>query len=134
VPVVGHNPLGGWSVLLLLGALATEISLGLFTQDVDGIESGPLTYLISYDHADAARHWHGLVFDLILWLIGIHIAAILFYAVFKRDNLVGPMVTGRRRHAGDTLPEVRFAPAWRGFLIAAIAAGFAYWVSRGLRF
>src|SRR5687768_2369014 len=28
--VVGHNPLGGWSVLLLLGLLATQVALGLF--------------------------------------------------------------------------------------------------------
>jgi hypothetical protein len=29
--------------------------VGLFTQDVDGLESGPLTYLVSCDTADAAR-------------------------------------------------------------------------------
>jgi cytochrome b len=129
-PVVGHNPLGGWSVLVLLGLLIAELSFGLFTQDVDGIESGPLARYVSYDTADAARHWHGLIFDLLLWMIGIHVAAILFYWLVKRDNLVGPMLTGRKRMAGEP-PAVTFAPLWRVAAVALIAAGVVFWLSRG---
>ena len=33
---------------VLLGLLSAQTLVGLFTQDIDGIESGPLTYLVSY--------------------------------------------------------------------------------------
>lgn len=95
-PVVGHNALGGWSVVVLLSLLAIQVGLGLFAQDTDGIVSGPLTHYVSYDAADTARDWHELVFNILLVFIGLHLAAILFYAVVKRDNLVAD---DRRRQA-----------------------------------
>ena len=91
---VGHNPLGALSVLLLLGLMIFEVVLGLFTQDVDGIEAGPLAVYVSYERADWARGWHDFFFDAILVTVAIHVAAILFYLVVKRDNLIGPMITG----------------------------------------
>ncbi|MFX8864379.1 hypothetical protein ABTM79_19750, partial [Acinetobacter baumannii] len=36
-PSVGHNPLGGWSVIALLSLIVAEVGIGLFTQDTDGI-------------------------------------------------------------------------------------------------
>ena len=37
----GHNPLGGWSVVGMLGLLLLQVLLGFFSVDVDGLESGP---------------------------------------------------------------------------------------------
>ena len=129
-PVIGHNPLGALSVLALLGTLIAQVCLGLFTQDVDGIESGPLTYLVSYDTADAARHWHGLLFDALLWLVGIHMCAILLYLVVKRDNLVGPMISGHKRWPMSAPPNAD-TPAWRMIAGIVIAVAIAWWVSQG---
>jgi cytochrome b len=125
----GHNPVGALSVLILLGLMIAQVVIGLFTQDVDGIESGPLTYLVSYETADSARHWHGLLFNVLLGFIVLHLCAIAFYVLVKRDNLVGPMLTGRKRMADGEPP--RFAPWWRIAVGAAISAGLAYWVSLG---
>src|SRR5688572_22217569 len=47
--VMGHTPLGGWSVVALLLAMIVQVSLGLFATDIDGIESGPLSHLVSFD-------------------------------------------------------------------------------------
>jgi cytochrome b len=129
-PVVGHNPLGGWSALLLLGLLAVELVLGLFAQDTDGIESGPLTPYVSYEFADKARELHELGFNLLLGFIALHVAAILFYLLVKRDNLVGPMITGEKTMAGIASPPT-FAPWWRIAIGAVLAASFAWWVSLG---
>jgi cytochrome b len=127
---LGHNPIGGWSVLALLGLMLAEVAAGLFTQDTDGIESGPLTRLISYEQADAARGWHRLGFYLILAMVAVHVAAILFYLVVKRDNLVAPMITGRKAVDADE-PEPALAPAWR-IAAGALAAGLiAFWVAKG---
>lgn len=130
-PVVGHNPLGGWSVVALLGTVLAEVTIGLFVQDTDGIESGPLAKFVSYDTADQARHLHGLVFNLLLALIAIHVAAIAFYLLVKRENLVGPMLTGSRRFE-TAVAAPRFAPPWRILVGVALGLGLAWWVSLGL--
>lgn len=130
-PVVGHNPLGGWSVLLLLGLLSALSLTGLFTQDIDGLESGPLTPHVSYETAEAMRGWHDLAFDLLLAAIALHVAAILFYLLVRRDDLIGPMVSGRKTFGAD-VPPLKFAPVWRAFLLAAVSAAITYWISRGV--
>jgi len=129
--VPGHNPAGGWSVLAMLLVLAAQVGLGLFAVDVDGLESGPLSHLVSFDDGRIYAERHELVFNVLLALIGLHVAAVVFYLVYKRDNLVGPMITGVRRFAGEG-PTVGIAPAWRLLLCAALAGGLAWWVSKGL--
>lgn len=129
-PVVGHNPVGGWSVIFLLSLLAVQITAGLFAQDVDGLESGPLSYLVSYETADTAREVHHLSFNILLALVVAHIGAILFYWIVKRDNLIGPMLTGKRRFTADVAAPV-IAPLWRIAAVALPAAAFAYWISKG---
>jgi cytochrome b len=129
-PMVGHNPLGGWSVIALLGLLAAQVALGLFAQDVDGIESGPLSYLVSYDQADMAREWHELVFNVLLGVVALHIVAIVWYLAIKRDNLLVPMITGRKRF-GQPVDAPEHASPWRMAVCAALAAAFAWWVSLG---
>lgn len=129
---VGHNPLGALSVIALLGLMIAEVGFGLFAQDVDGEESGPLAQYVSYETADWARGWHSLLFNAILALVAVHVLAILFYLVIRRDNLVGPMVTGRKAFKTG-VSEPRMAPTWRIIVAAVIAAGAAWWASTGLK-
>lgn len=130
-PVVGHNPLGGWSVLALLGLLALQVSLGLFAQDTDGVASGPLNHLVSWDVAEAVTETHEVVFNLLLALIALHVAAIVYYRVFKGDDLLRPMLTGRRSYAGAVdLP--RIASGWHAAACAVVAAALALWLAYGL--
>lgn len=129
---VGHNPMGGWSVAALLALLVGEVGLGLFCVDVDGLEPGPLSRFISFDAGRTAAHWHHWLFYALLVLIGLHLCAIAFYAVVKRDNLVGPMVTGSRP-AREGVQPMTSAPLWRFLLAAVGAAALAVWIARGLR-
>jgi cytochrome b len=129
---VGHNPLGALSVLLLLGLMIAETGFGLFAEDVDGEESGALARFVSYETADWARGWHALLFNAILAVVALHVLAILFYLVVKRDNLVGPMVTGRKSYKQEVAPPLSARP-WRAIVAAVIAAALAWWVSRGLK-
>lgn len=128
---VGHNPLGALSVVALLAALVAQVVFGLFAVDVDGLESGPLSVHVSFDTGREFADWHETTFTVIQALVLLHLAAIAFYLVYKRDNLIGPMVTGWRRFAVD--PQVRAAPAWRALLGLALALAVAWWVSRGLK-
>jgi cytochrome b len=129
-PVTGHNPLGGWSVLLLLSLLLAELAFGLFAQDVDGIESGPLARYVSYDTADAARSWHGMLFNLLLAAIAFHVLAILFYLLVRRDDLIRPMIFGWRK-AGPGEDQPALVHPWRALACALPAAAIAWWVSLG---
>ena len=129
-PVAGHNPLGALSVVALLALLGADLVLGLVTQDVDGIESGPLNYLVSYATADAARHGHLLVFNLLLGVITLHLGAIGWYRVARRDNLVTPMIVGRKV-LPEGVPAPAMAPAWRAFACAGLGAALAWWLGAG---
>lgn len=128
----GHNPMGGWSVLAMLLSLVAQVSFGLFAVDVDGIESGPLSQYVSFDLGRQFAEWHEVSFNILLGLIALHLAAVVFYLVVKRDNLVGAMVTGRRLMASEP-KQIRFAPWWMALVGIAIAAGVAYVVMKGGR-
>jgi cytochrome b len=118
----GHNPLGGWSVVLMLLLLAVQVGLGLFATDEDGLVSGPLSHLVSYDSARILAHRHETVFIILACVIMLHIAAILYYRLVRRDDLITPMVTGRRAAAASG-EAMAGAPLWRLLLAVALAAG-----------
>lgn len=130
-PVVGHNPLGGWSVAAMLGALAAQVGLGLFAVDADGLESGPLARFVSFETGRAAAEAHEVVFFVLLGLIALHLAAVGVYAARGR-NLVGPMLTGRA-----TLPDGAEAPApakaasvIAGLALAGAVLALLLWLSK----
>lgn len=129
---VGHNPLGALSVAAILLSLAVQVTAGLFAVDVDGFESGPLSYLISFEQGRVAAKIHAINFTILQVLAALHVAAIVFYLVYKRTNLIGPMITGRRELATD--PQLRFAGWPQIIVVVAIAAASAFLLSKGLRF
>lgn len=122
VATFGHNPLGGWSALAMLLLLATQIGLGLFVSDEDGLNTGPLSHFVDYDSARTLAHRHETLFYILLGVIALHVAAILYYLLVKRDNLITPMVTGYRA-APESGEAMIGAPLWRFLVAAALAAG-----------
>ncbi|QHS10127.1 cytochrome b/b6 domain-containing protein [Sinimarinibacterium sp. NLF-5-8] len=120
---VGHNPLGALSVLALLAALASQTVSGLFAVDTDGIESGPLSAWVSFATGRAAAQWHGLSFDALLVLIALHVLAIAAYRLFKRQDLLTPMISGRAHLPAGAAVHLRFASAARALpgVVLAVA-------------
>lgn len=127
----GHNPAGALSVLAILTAIVTQVGTGLFSVDVDGIESGPLSDRVSFDTGRLFAEVHEKSFTVLQLLVVAHVAAVTFYLVYKRANLIAPMITGRKQFSAD--PGLQFAPLWRAALVAVIAAAFTWWVMKGLR-
>jgi cytochrome b len=114
---LGHNPLGGWSVLAMLLALFVQAATGLFAND-DIITEGPLFLWVSKPVSDWLSGIHRLNRVLIMALVATHLAAVLFYLVIKRENLIQPMLTGiKYRSSGETAP-----PAASIGLAAVVAA------------
>ena len=122
----GHNPLGGWMVLALLLLIAAQAATGLFATD-DIFNDGPLNRLVSNNLADTLTGWHHLIFNLLLGAAALHVLAVVLYLLVKRDNLVWPMVTGRKPGAGLHHVQIeRRVPGWRACVVAAISVA-AVW-------
>ncbi len=122
----GHNPMGGWSVVLLLALTAAIVGLGLFAVDTDGLESGPLASLVDYDTGRMASRWHGLSFDVLKGLVSLHLAAIGFYAIFKRENLIRAMIDGKKP-LDDRSAALQPARVW-ALLVGLVLGGGVAWL------
>jgi cytochrome b len=99
---VGHNPLGSLMVILMLALLAAQVGTGLFVTD-DIMYSGPYNPAVSSATADSLTGWHHRNFNLILAAVGLHVLAVLFYLRAKKQDLITPMVSGKK--AAAVVPE-----------------------------
>lgn len=108
---VGHNPAGGLAILALLG-LAVLITA-----------SGWAVY------NDAGGKWleegHEVAANLMLALVGAHIAGALISSWLHRENLVGAMIDGKKQGR----PDEGVRSAWRtvAALMLAVVLGFWWW-------
>jgi cytochrome b len=100
---VGHNAACGWMTVIILIVLAAAVGSGL----------------------QSAPEAHARVAWILLAVIALHLVAILAYAVFKRQNLVRPMITGRKRLPGATpAPRMMSQPL---ALVLLLIAGAVSW-------
>lgn len=105
----GHNPLGGLAVIGLL----TLVSATVFT----GVTR--------------AEDLHEVIAWTLLGLIGLHVAAVIAMSFLTRDNLIGAMITGRKKtthlpDAKDATPPARIAVPFA----IAVVAGSAFAATR----
>ena len=105
----GHNPLGVWSVLALLAACLVQAGSGLFSRD-DVASEGPLAALASETLVDRAGALHASGEAVLYVLIGLHVAAIVFYRLVKKENLLKAMITGGKRSFADPTERCAQAP------------------------
>ena len=126
----GHNPLGGWMVVALLTCLLVQTGTGLFSND-DVMTEGPLVKWISKDTSDFISGIHEANSKLLLALVALHVAAAIYYLVAKRDNLIRPMITGRKTPpAGETWPEPRPARLWLAAALIGVTGIAVYLLVR----
>lgn len=130
---VGHTPTGALSVFALLGILALQVATGLVADD-EIANTGPLLSLVSGRTSSLATGWHkGWGQWLVIGLALLHVSAVVFYLLKKRQNLVAPMLSGDKPLApgapasADGLKHRMLALA----LLAACAGCVAWLVSLG---
>ncbi|HOY24804.1 MAG TPA: cytochrome b/b6 domain-containing protein [Cellvibrio sp.] len=92
---LGHNPLGAVMVVILLVATLVQAITGLFTND-EIFNVGPLYAYISDELSLQLTSLHRQLFYWILGAIALHILAVIFHVVLKRDNIVRAMFTGKK--------------------------------------
>lgn len=122
-PTPGHNPLGGWSVLALIGLLLVQAVSGLFNSD-DVFFNGPLYYAAQSDLRDTMGTVHDVAFDLLLALVALHVAVVSYHQWGRRDGMIRAMLVGSARGKEGTAAP---AAAWKALLIALIVAALLWW-------
>ncbi|MCA6112799.1 cytochrome b/b6 domain-containing protein [Bradyrhizobium cenepequi] len=132
-PSHGHNALGAIAIIIMLGLVLTVVILGLFSVDVDGFYSGALSSYVTFEQGRHLAHLHQKWLDVLLWVIALHIAAVFFYFIYKQQNLVGPMLSGKRPGDGGEA-EMKIAPLSRFAIGGVIAAALVWAVSNGFYF
>ncbi len=117
---VGHNPAGGWMVLLLLALLLIEALSGLYVLN-DVANEGPLTEFTPARVANAITAMHWIFWDALLAAVALHVLAIAIYAAAKGHNLLTPMVTGFKTLPA-TVPQPRMADPMRAGILLGCSA------------
>lgn len=124
---VGHNPLGALSVLAFLLVLLAQVASGLMADDEIAF-TGPLTALVSGDWvAEATRYHKNVGKILLIALIALHLLAIAFYRLARRQTLVGPMLHGDKQlpHPAPSSADNRHTRA-RALVVLALCAAAVY--------
>lgn len=126
---IGHNPAGALSVFALLSLLVAQVATGLFADD-EIANTGPLVRFV----ADATSHrltgWHkGWGQWLIITLAVLHVLAIAYYALRKKDDLIGPMWRGDKLLPPGTPASADHGAARIAALVlVALCGGLVAWV------
>jgi cytochrome b len=120
---IGHNPVGGWMVLLLLALLLAEALTGLYVLN-DVADEGPLTEIVPAVIANLITDLHSYFWDALLVAAILHVLAVLLYAAVMRHDLVTPMITGCKSLPADTRAPRLASTARAAFLLGcgALAA------------
>jgi cytochrome b len=114
---IGHNPVGGWMVLLLLALLLAEALTGIYVAN-DVADEGPLTETVPALVANLITDLHAYFWDALLIAALLHVMAILLYAAVLRHDLVTPMITGRKTLSVGTKPPQLASAARAAFLLS----------------
>lgn len=104
---LGHNPAGGLAIVALLALAVTAAAAGLAT----------------YTLGDAYEDLHEGLANVMLALVGLHVAAVVVSGWVHRENLVSAMFSGRKRGA----PVDGIATPRRGLGIVLLAAVLGFW-------
>jgi cytochrome b len=131
--LIGHNPLGAGSVFAMLAVLLAQVATGLVGDD-DSAFTGPLNRFVATSKGLAATWYHKRIGQwILLALVLLHIGAVLYYLIRRKDNLIRAMVDGNKMLARP-VPQSRDTAGTRLLalgLLAACSAAVAWLVSLG---
>jgi cytochrome b len=118
----GHNPLGGWSAVLLWTLLALQVLTGTVGSD-DVLFTGPFHYVFDTSVSDSLSELHEILFNVIVALVVLHVAAIAYYERIRGQRLLRPMIFGKADGRSGTGPA---QPLYKALIAAALLAGMLW--------
>ena len=92
---LGHNPLGGLAVFLLLATITIIVATGLFSGGEDN--AGPFAGMWGLELSSV----HDIAFRVLQGLTIVHVLGVVFETIKAKDALVPAMVTGSKRRRAD---------------------------------
>lgn len=129
---VGHNPLGALSVLAMLAVIGFQAATGLFAYD-DVAFRGPLAPAVGSAVVDRLSGWHRLGQWALFTVVALHLAAVLWYVLARRETLLRPMLTGRKAvPEGDERYRANEGGGPLRLLLALALAALAVWATSGV--
>jgi cytochrome b len=88
---IGHNPLGGWMIVVLLTTIAVICWTGwLYTTE-------------TYWGVAWVGELHEGATDVLIALVALHVAGVVFTSIRQKENLVKAMITGTKRAPDQTV-------------------------------
>ena len=106
----------------LLIVLGVQIATGVFTNDGSFTE-GPWVKFISSALSNRFSTVHYYNHWLVIGLTALHVAAIGFYLLVRRDDSITPMLTGDKLGLAAPAAEDGAAIRLRAAVLAMVAAG-----------
>jgi len=122
---IGHNPTGGYMVVIMMAVLFVQSISGLGNSDDIFIEGSLYRYL-NENTAELMAKIHYNNFYILLILIAMHLLAIASYYL-SGNNLVLPMVSGYKKIQKATKPPY-FINAFWALGIFLIVVAMVFWV------
>ena len=125
---LGHNPAGGWMVILLLVMLTLISITGLVLYGADE-HAGPLAGLMAGTGENVEEFFeelHEFFANFTLFLVIVHLAGVAVESILHKENLVWAMITGYKR--GDKTatdaakPSMKIASLFSGVIIIGCVA------------
>jgi len=112
---IGHNPAGGWMIIVMLISLIATGSTGLLLYGAEE-HAGPLAGLFTVS-SDAWKNpleeIHEFLANFTVFLVVIHLGGVLLESVIHKENLVSAMINGEKlsdeKVSGKNMqqPEIR---------------------------
>jgi cytochrome b len=127
----GHNPLGALSVIAFIAVIGFQSLSGLFATD-DIMTQGPLYAYVDEDTAATLTAWHSINQWIIVGLVVLHLLAIAWYTLIRRQRLVRAMIAGDvypTEVPSGTVPADDGLTIWiRGLVLAACVMALVLWI------
>jgi len=129
--LIGHSPLGAFSVFAVLAILVLQVASGLVADD-EIAAAGPLTRFVSGATVSLATGWHTAQGKwIVIALVTLHVLAVLYYVLVKRHRLVRPMISGDKLVVDGSAAPSRDDAASRllALVVFALCTAFAAWIA-----
>jgi cytochrome b len=124
----GHNPAGGWMVVIMLLFIGFQVLSGMYANDDLGF-SGALSDSVSKSMSDTFTQLHALNFQLLIALVWIHLVAVFFYVLVKNEHLIKAMFSGKKPSTQiNPTDQLSFAPLYKAAFCFALSLIAGYWL------
>ncbi|MBC8119893.1 MAG: cytochrome b/b6 domain-containing protein [Burkholderiaceae bacterium] len=123
----GHSDIGTLSVYALLVVLAMQAVTGLFAND-GSFNEGPWVRFVSDATSNRLSTLHYYNHWLMVALVVLHIAAIGFYLIARRQDLITPMLTGDKMGISAPPADDGASIRLRAAVLAALAGGVVFYL------